>query len=63
MYSLGETHYLTRIAIINFFLSVAAKVTLFAIYGVPGIAAACTVYPLLNHVVFHRKFLNVLRSR
>ena len=63
MYSLGETHYLTRIAIINFFLSVAAKITLFAIYGVPGIAAACTVYPLLNHVVFHRKFLNVLRSR
>ncbi len=62
MYSLGMTRYLTRVAITTFFLSTAVKILLFVLYGVPGLAVGCVLYPLLNHLMFHRKFVAELRS-
>jgi len=62
MYSLGLTHFLTRVAMINFLASSLVKVVLFLYFGIIGLALGCVLYPLLNHLMFHRKFLTVLRQ-
>ena len=63
LYAFGETTIVSRIAILSFFASVAAKIIGFFYLGIYGIAIGIVCYQLFNAVALHFRLLKLLRCR
>ncbi len=63
LYAFGETAMVSRIAILSFFTSVAAKIAGFYYLGIYGIAVGIVCYQLLNAIALHYRLLKLIKSR
>lgn len=63
LYAFGETAIISRIAILSFFVSAAAKIIGFYYLGIYGIALGIVCYQLFNAIALHFRLLKLIKCR
>lgn len=63
LYAFGDTAVISRIAILSFFASIAAKITGFFYLGIYGIAIGIVCYQLFNAIALHFRMLKLIKNR